>query len=116
MASASFFSLNGPTCTWNRGSAAELAMKTGYCFLRSAVTRISASSCLETAATCTINDPPAPFLASVPADGVTDWSGAFAVDDGWVAETSELLPAPASAVVAAAALLRVLVGVACGLG
>src|SRR5260221_7150217 len=81
-------------------------MKTGYCFLRSAVTRISASSCLETAATCTINDPPAPFLASVPADGVTDWSGAFAVDDGWVAETSELLPAPASAVVAAGGRVR----------
>src|SRR6185437_9584646 len=28
-------------------------MKTGYCFLRRAVTRISASSCFETAATCT---------------------------------------------------------------
>src|SRR5712692_9382127 len=70
MVSASLGSLKGPTCTWNRASPGTLLTKTGYCFLRSADTRISASSCLETAATWTIYGAPKAFFVSVAGEEV----------------------------------------------
>src|SRR6266567_7760062 len=71
MDSASLGSLKGPTCTWNSGSPGTLAIKTGYCFFCNAETRISASSCFDTAATWTMYDPPAK-------DGGLDASGLLA--------------------------------------
>src|SRR4051794_21673028 len=47
-------SLKGPICTWNSLSLLFEAMNTGYDFRRNALSNASASSCLETAAICTV--------------------------------------------------------------